>query len=89
MSNIKKIFGQNVRYYRYQKNYTQQKFAELTDTNHTYISDIERGKYSVSFEKLELFAKVLDVEVAQLFEVRKQKVPRLPRRVDMVKKVKN
>ena len=81
---IKKMFGNNVKYYRHQKKYTQEKFSELTNSNTTYISDIENGKYSVSFEKIAKFAEVLNVQVFELFIDNKSRV-KLPRRVDMNK----
>ena len=59
---LKQIFGKNVRYYRYQKNYTQEKFAEKVNLNASYISELESGKYGPNFEKVEDIAKVLGVE---------------------------
>lgn len=82
--NLKKTFGKNLKYYRYQKKYTQEYFAELTDSNTTYISDVENGKYSVSFEKIAIFADVLGIQVFELFIDNKEKT-NLPRRVDMNK----
>lgn len=81
---IKKIFGNNIKYYRYKKNYTQEKFAELTNSNTTYISDVENGKYSVSFDKIQIFAKVLNVEIYLLF-VNQNDINELPKRVNMQK----
>lgn len=38
---IRKILGDNIKYYRFKMGYTQEKLAELTDLSPRYISDIE------------------------------------------------
>ena len=80
---LKQIFGKNVRYYRYQKNYTQEKFAERVDLNASYISELENGKYGPTFEKIEDIAKVLGVKPSILFEENDNTHKKLPNRVDM------
>ena len=80
---LKQIFGKNVRYYRYQKNYTQEKFAEKVNLNASYISEHESGKYGPNFEKVEDIAKVLGVEPYVLFQETKNTPKTLPNRVDM------
>ena len=50
---LKQLFGRNVRYYRFQKNFTQEKLAELVDLNASYVSEIENGRYGPTFEKIE------------------------------------
>lgn len=81
--NLKQIFGKNVRYYRYQKNYTQEKFAEKVDLNASYVSELESGKYGPNFEKVEEIAKVLDVLPYVLFQETSNTHKKLPNRVDM------
>lgn len=54
---LKQIFGKNVKYYRYQKNYTQEKFTEKVDLNASYISELESGKYGPNFEKNRINSK--------------------------------
>lgn len=82
---LNEIFGNNVKKYRYQKKYTQEKLAELTDTSVTYISQLELGKHTPSFDKLELFAKALGVEPFEFYVKRDFK--KLPKRVDMMNDV--
>lgn len=86
-SGLKKLFGSNIKKYRYKKKLTQEKFAELTDSNVNHISDIENGRYGTTFDKLEKFAEVLGVKPADLFKQDKKNINLLPR-VDMVKKNK-
>lgn len=47
---LNKVFGNNVKYFRFRKKYTQEKVAELTDTSVTYISQLELGHHTPSFE---------------------------------------
>ena len=78
---LNKVFGNNVKYFRFRKEYTQEKVAELTDTSVTYISQLELGHHTPSFEKLELLAKALEVEPYEFYV--KRKIKKLPPRVDM------
>lgn len=66
--NLKDTFGKNLKYYRYQKNYSQEKLAEITKSDSRYISDLENGKYSASFDKVEVLAKALGIPAHKLFE---------------------
>lgn len=63
-------FGLNVVYYRKKKRLSQTQLAELVDIHRTYVSAIELGKVSVSFDVLFKLAKVLEVPVSKLFEIR-------------------
>lgn len=78
---IRHIFGKNLKYYRFQKNYTQAKLAEKIGISSTYLSELERGMHSLDFDKMELLCKHLEIEPHQLFlDIQKQD---LPRRIDM------
>ena len=63
-------FGLNVVYYRKKKRLSQTQLAELADIHRTYVSAIELGKVSVSFDVLFRLAQVLEVPVSKLFETR-------------------
>ena len=63
-------FGLNVVYYRKKKRYSQTQLAELVDIHRTYVSSIELGKVSVSFDVLFKLAEVLEVTPNKLFEFR-------------------
>ena len=62
-------FGLNVVYYR-KKRLSQTQLAELVDIHRTYVSAIELGKVSVSFDVLFKLAQVLEVPVSKLFAIR-------------------
>ena len=63
-------FGLNVVYYRKKKRYSQTQRAELVDIHRTYVSSIELGKVSVSFDVLFKLAEVLEIPPHKLFEFR-------------------
>ena len=80
-SNIRKILSANVKYYRYIIGYTQEQLAEKCDLSPRYISDIENSNGNVPIDTLEKIANILNVEPYLL--IKKQKHPKLPKRVNM------
>jgi len=78
---LNKVFGNNVKYFRYRKKYSQEKVAELTDMSVTYISQLELGHHTPSFDKLEALANALGVEPFEFYV--KRDINKLPARVDM------
>lgn len=81
---LNEVFGNNVNYFRYRKRYTQEKVAELTDMSVTYISQLELGHHTPSFERLEALSNALGVEPFEFYVRRNFK--KLPARVDMAEK---
>lgn len=65
---IKEYFAINLKWYRFNKNYTQEHLAELCDLSSKYISDLERGKFSPSFTKMEKIARALNIEPYMLIK---------------------
>ena len=65
---IQECFSINLRWYRLKKNYTQEKLAELSNLNAKYISDLERGKYCPSLNKLQALANALEIEPYDLIK---------------------
>lgn len=63
-------FGLNVVYYRKKLRLSQSQLAELVDIHRTYVSAIELGKVSVSFDILFKLAQVLEIPPSKLFEFR-------------------
>ncbi|HEY9060050.1 MAG TPA: helix-turn-helix transcriptional regulator [Pseudobacteroides sp.] len=60
-------FGVNVRKYRNEKGFSQEKLAEITGLHRTYISDVERGTRSISLDNIEKLANALEIQVYKLF----------------------
>lgn len=65
--NICEKFGRNVKKYRLAANISQEKLGELCDLHRTYISDIERGKRSISLNNIEKIALALKIDIQSLF----------------------
>ena len=80
-SNIRKVLGANVKYYRHLIGFTQEQLAEKCNLSPRYISDIENSNGNVSVDTLENIAKFLKVETYLL--IKPQKHPVLPKRVNM------
>lgn len=78
---LNEVFGNNVKYFRFKKHYTQETVAELTDLSVTYISQLELGHHTPSFESLQVLSDVLGVEPFEFYVRRDFK--KLPSRVDM------
>jgi len=72
MEDICKKFGRNIRKYRLLKGYSQEKLAELTGLHRTYISDLERGRRSISLGNIEKLANALEIDLHKLFIFQKE-----------------
>ena len=66
-NSTKDIFRENLKFYRTQNNLTQEELRELSGISSDYLSEIERGKKTPSFKRLDLIANGLGVEVYKLF----------------------
>ncbi len=64
------IVRRNIRRFRKERRYTQQKLAELTDLSTDYISEIESLKKNKSFSLMTLgrIADVLCVDITDFFK---------------------
>lgn len=80
-TNIRKVVGANVKYYRFLIGYTQEQLAEKCDLSPRYISDIENANGNIPIDTLENIAKYLKIEPYLL--VKEQRHQRLPKRVNM------
>lgn len=65
--NICDKFGKNVKKYRTLLNISQEDLAELCNLHRTYISDVERGKRSISLNNIEKISVALQIDIAKLF----------------------
>ena len=62
-----KSLGSRIRYFRELRGYTQEKLSELIDCETSTLGHVEIGKNLPSLSRLEKIAKVLEIEVYQLF----------------------
>jgi transcriptional regulator with XRE-family HTH domain len=65
---IKAILGKNIKSLRTQRGFTQAVLAEKTDISIIFLSSIERGTKYPKPEILARIAKILGVEVFELFK---------------------
>ena len=66
MEDIKVKFGQRVKELRLLKGYSQEKLAELSDLDRTYIPGIEAGKRNISLVVIEKIAKAFNLSLSEL-----------------------
>lgn len=66
MEDIKVKFGQRVKNLRLSKGYSQEKLAEISDLDRTYIPGIESGKRNVSLVVVEKIAKAFTISISEL-----------------------
>jgi transcriptional regulator with XRE-family HTH domain len=70
---LQQKLGQRIASLRKAKKLTQEQLAEALDCSVEFISLVERGVNSPSVSGLEKFAKILKVEVKELFTFEKEK----------------
>lgn len=61
-------FGSAIRAKRKQLGITQTELAERAGLNRSYLSELERGKTSISLERAEKIAKALSCELTGLWQ---------------------
>ncbi|MBO5483088.1 MAG: helix-turn-helix transcriptional regulator [Spirochaetaceae bacterium] len=59
--NLRKVFSNNIKFYRTQRKLSQQELAEKCNTATNYISEIETGRKFPSIEMIEKLSLILDV----------------------------
>jgi len=62
------IIAANIRKYRVEKGYSQEKLAELTGLHRTYIGSVERSERNISVNNLEIIAIALEIDITKLFK---------------------
>lgn len=80
-SNARNILANNIVYYRLQKGWSQEDFADKLGTTPTYVSNLENAKRNTRIDYIDHIATTLNVELFQLFEKRENiENRRIPRR---------
>ena len=64
--------GDNIRNYREQRGFTQEKLAELSNISEKHLSKIERGKSKLTLEKLEQIANIFNINVSDLYSAKEK-----------------
>lgn len=60
MSRLEQL-GQNIAKYRKEKQFSQEKLAEIVDLSREYITRVENGKKNISLKKLFAIADALNI----------------------------
>ncbi|WP_298137958.1 helix-turn-helix transcriptional regulator [Flavobacterium sp.] len=63
-------FGGRIKQLRLQKNISQEKLSFLTGFHRTYIGMIERGERNISLSNIAVFAKVFEIDISQLLDLK-------------------
>jgi XRE family transcriptional regulator, regulator of sulfur utilization len=63
----RRILGRNIRTHRKRAGLSQEKLAEKADLHPVYLSTVERGVKTISFDALVRIAKSLGVGLGDLF----------------------
>lgn len=63
---IQSELGLRIRYYRKQRNLSQEKLAELCSLHPTYIGQLERGEKNATIESIFHIAKGLNISLGEL-----------------------
>ena len=63
-----KLLGLNIKKYRENIGYSQNKLAEMVDISREYLADIERGHKRISLKKLFLIVDVLKIKCSDLID---------------------
>ena len=66
-SSIQAQFGAHLKKLRLQSGLSQEAFADKCGLDRTYVSGIERGVRNPTLEVISVLAKVLEIEMSELF----------------------
>ncbi|MFY7742455.1 MAG: helix-turn-helix domain-containing protein [Flavobacterium sp.] len=67
---LQKEFGDRIKQLRLQKKISQEKLSFLTGFHRTYIGMIERGERNISLSNMAVFAKVFEVNLSELLDLK-------------------
>ncbi len=68
MLSCKEMLGKRIKELRRSNGFTQEKLSELIELEPNHISKIEAGIHFPQPEKLELLARVFDIQIKDLFD---------------------
>ncbi|SEP42506.1 helix-turn-helix domain-containing protein [Nitrosovibrio sp. Nv6] len=63
---LRAVLAENLRKFRKNNGYSQEKLADLCDLHRTYIGSVEREERNVTLNTLEVLAHALKVSVPEL-----------------------
>lgn len=84
---LRDVFKYNLKYYRLKNKLTQEDLADKVGLSDKYISDLERGEFSPSFEKISELALALNIEPYKLLKD-ENFMSDMPNRLDKITKTR-
>ncbi|MGY3903638.1 helix-turn-helix domain-containing protein [Aeromonas lusitana] len=66
MKEIKKKFGENMKFHRQEQHLSQEELADRCSLHRTYISSVERGERNISLENIIIISRALDITPTEL-----------------------
>jgi len=63
-------FGARIKQLRLQKKISQEKLSFVTGFHRTYIGMIERGERNISLSNMAVFAKVFELNISELLDLK-------------------
>lgn len=63
-------FGLRIKQLRIKKNISQEQLSYLTGFHRTYIGMIERGERNISLTNMAVFAKVFEMNISELLDLK-------------------
>lgn len=61
------LLKNNIKKFRTEKKFTQEKLSEITGISADYLSEIERGKKTPSLKRLIIIAEALNIPIYKFF----------------------
>ena len=66
---IRERFGKTISSIRRKQNLSQEKLAEVSNLDRTYIGGVERGERNLSLLNIERISNALQVEISEVFKL--------------------
>ena len=84
--NLRKIIGNNLKYYRYGQGKSQEQFYNELGLNFKYYAEVERGRKNITVDYIEMLANKLNVKSEDLVTYDEKKVVK-QKRIDAKEKL--
>ena len=66
---LREVLATNLKHYRLAASMSQEELAHRADIDRTYVSSLERGRYSASVDMLESLSAALGIEATLLLTI--------------------
>lgn len=63
---LREVLATNLKYFRLAAGLSQEELAHRAHLDRTYVSSLERGRYSASIDKIESLSLALGIEASEL-----------------------